>query len=44
MVLGDEPVISKVYTRDNIVDKEVKACFDMENVHFFDIETTKRIR
>ncbi|MGM9969885.1 MAG: ABC transporter ATP-binding protein [Anaeroplasma sp.] len=42
--LGDESVISKVYTRNAIVDKEIKACFDMENVHFFDIETTKRIR
>ena len=43
-LFGDQPIISKVYQRNNIVDKELKACFDMEKVHFFDIETTKRIR
>jgi multiple sugar transport system ATP-binding protein len=42
--LGEESLISKVYTRADITDKKVKACFEMENVHFFDIETTKRIR
>ncbi len=41
---GDQAIISKVYQRNDIVDKELKACFDMEKVHFFDIETTKRIR
>ena len=43
-LFGDQPIISKVYQRNNIVDKELKACFDMDQVHFFDIETTKRIR
>jgi len=43
-LFGDQPIISKVYQRNNIVDKELKACFDMDKVHFFDIETTKRIR
>jgi multiple sugar transport system ATP-binding protein len=43
-LFGEQPIISKVYQRNNIVDKEIKACFDMEKVHFFDIETTKRIR
>ena len=42
--VGTTDLISKVYTRENIVDKELKACFDMNNAHFFDIETTKRIR
>ncbi len=42
--IGEENIISKVYTRQEIVDKKIKACFDMNNVHFFDIETTKRIR
>lgn len=42
--LGDEALISKVYNRSTIEDKELKCCFDMSKVHFFDIETTKRIR
>ena len=42
--IGDEPVIAKPYTREQIVDKKLKVCFDMDNVYFFDIETTKRIR
>jgi multiple sugar transport system ATP-binding protein len=42
--VGDETIISKVYNRQEIKDKEIKACFDMSKVHFFDIETTKRIR
>ena len=42
--VGEETIISKVYNRQEITDKEIKACFDMSKVHFFDIETTKRIR
>ena len=42
--IGDEALISKVYTRQEITDTEIKACVDMEHVHFFDVETTKRIR
>ena len=42
--VGDEAIISKVYNRQDITEKEIKACFDMEKAHFFDIETTKRIR
>ncbi|HRF70781.1 MAG TPA: sn-glycerol-3-phosphate ABC transporter ATP-binding protein UgpC [Candidatus Pelethenecus sp.] len=42
---GGENVIAKVYTREPIAKMDkVKACFDMEKIHFFDIETTKRIR
>lgn len=41
---GDEKVIAKVYSREEIHAEKVTACFDMERVHFFDIETTKRIR
>lgn len=43
-VYGETEVISKVYSREPIVDKSIKACIDMNWVHFFDIETTKRIR
>jgi multiple sugar transport system ATP-binding protein len=42
--VGEEAIISKVYNRQEITEKEIKACFDMSKVHFFDIETTKRIR
>lgn len=42
--LGEVSLISKVYTRDPIVDKDLKICFEMEKAHFFDVETTKRIR
>ena len=42
--IGEEKVIAKVYSRNEIKDKKLVACFDMERVHFFDIETTKRIR
>ena len=42
--IGDEKIIAKVYSRKEIVDKKIHACFDMEKVHFFDIETTMRIR
>ena len=42
--LGDDALISKVYERTTVEEKELKLCFDMKCVHFFDIETTKRIR
>ena len=42
--IGDEAIISKVYNRTEMAEKEIKACFDMNQVHFFDVETTKRIR
>ncbi|MBE6137050.1 MAG: sn-glycerol-3-phosphate ABC transporter ATP-binding protein UgpC [Erysipelotrichaceae bacterium] len=42
--IGDEKVIAKVYSRQTINADKIKACFDMEKIHFFDIETTKRIR
>lgn len=42
--IGEEKVIAKVYSRGEITENKVKACFDMEKVHFFDVETTKRIR
>ena len=42
--LGDEKIIAKVYDRNEITDNKLVACFDMEKVHFFDVETTKRIR
>ena len=41
---GGENVIAKVYSRNEITEKKLNACFDMERVHFFDVETTKRIR
>ena len=37
-------IIAKVYDRNEITDNKLVACFDMEKVHFFDVETTKRIR
>ena len=42
--LGETSLISKVYTREAIEGNQVKACFDMNNVHFFDVDTEKRIR
>ena len=42
--IGEEKIIAKVYSRDTINEQSIKACFDMERVHFFDVETTKRIR
>ena len=42
--LGEDSLISKVYNRSEITNTELDACFDMEKVHFFDVETTKRIR
>lgn len=42
--IGDEKIIAKIYNRDSINESVVKACFEMEKVHFFDIDTTKRIR
>ena len=41
---GEENLICKVYNRSDITDKKIEVAFDMEKVHFFDIETTKRIR
>ena len=41
---GSTYTISKVYTREPITDENIKVCFDMSKAHFFDIETTKRIR
>ncbi len=41
---GGQDIIAKVYSRDEISADVIRACFDMERVHFFDIETTKRIR
>lgn len=42
---GGENIIAKVYSRKPLNDlKTIKACFDMEKIHFFDIETTMRIR
>ena len=41
---GGEKVIAKVYKREPITDSKVTAAFDMDMVHFFDVETTKRIR
>ena len=43
-VLGGTTLISKVYTRSEIKGTQLKACFDMNYVHFFDVETEKRIR
>ena len=42
--LGEDNLISKVYNRSEITNTELDACFDMDKVHFFDVETTKRIR
>ena len=42
--IGNENLICKVYNRSDITDKKLNVAFDMERVHFFDIETTKRIR
>ena len=35
---------NEVKESERVTEKEIKACFDMSKVHFFDIETTKRIR
>ena len=43
-IFGEENLICKVYNRSDITDKKIEVAFDMEKVHFFDIETTKRIR
>lgn len=37
-------IIAKEYTRQDITNKNLKVCMEMNNVHFFDVETTKRIR
>ena len=42
---GGENVIAKVYARKRLGDvKSIKACYDMNKIHFFDVETTNRIR
>ena len=41
---GGEKVIAKVYTRKPITETKLIAALDMDMVHFFDVETTKRIR
>ena len=41
---GEERVVAKVNPKDMSKDKVIKACFQSEKIHFFDVETTKRIR
>ena len=41
---GDEIVVAKVNPKDMSKDKVLKACFQSEKIHFFDVDTTKRIR
>ena len=41
---GDEVVVAKVDSRDNIDAQVLRACFKNDKIHFFDVETTKRIR
>ena len=41
---GDEVVVAKVNPKDMSKDKVLKACFQSEKIHFFDVDTTKRIR
>lgn len=44
-LFGNERVIAKVNVRNDQSElKNVKACFDINKVHFFDIDSTKRIR
>lgn len=41
---GGEKIIAKIDAKDVVKDNTtVKACFDMSRVHFFDIQTTKKI-
>ena len=42
--LGEDPFIAKVSDRSQIEATELDFGFDMEKAHFFDVETTKRIR
>ena len=42
--LGEQSLIAKIYTRNQDFGGDIETCFDMEKVHFFDLETTKRIR
>ena len=41
--VGEERCIAKVYDRDEATEDKIKCCFDMNKVHFFDIETENRI-
>ena len=41
---GDELVVAKVNPKDKTDVPVLKACFKSEKIHFFDKETTKRIR
>ena len=41
---GGEKVTAKIYNRSSIEEEKVLACFDMKKIHFFDVDTTKRIR
>ena len=41
---GDEVVVAKVDSRDKVDAQVLKACFKNDKIHFFDVETTKRIR
>ena len=41
---GEDQFIAKVSDRSQIEATELDFAFDMEKAHFFDVETTKRIR
>lgn len=41
--LGPENIIAKVDGRDNVEVETLSACFDMEKVHFYDVETTNLV-
>ena len=44
---GNEKVIAKVSVREDVKKRNeplIKACFDNNKLHFFDIDTTRRIR
>ena len=43
--IGEETVVAKVNPKDVKKNtKKITACFQSEKIHFFDVETTKRIR
>jgi hypothetical protein len=42
--IGEDQFIAKVSDRSQIEATELDFAFDMEKAHFFDVETTKRIR
>jgi multiple sugar transport system ATP-binding protein len=41
---GEDPFVAKVTERNQIEVSEADFALDMEKAHFFDVETTKRIR